>query len=123
MNAPSAPKSEAVHSALLPCPSCGSENVSYCGISVRPFCADCGHGPTNYGTKARGIAAWNASSRRANAKIDADAALRASHDALREALAGLLNDTQHKDHDCGDEKYCPVLQARAALAAAKEVAK
>ena len=34
---------------------------------------------------------------------------------LAEALRDLLNDTQHKDHDCGDERWCPVIAARAAL--------
>lgn len=34
---------------------------------------------------------------------------------LREALRDLLEDTQHKDHDCGDEEWCPVIKARAAL--------
>lgn len=33
---------------------------------------------------------------------------------LREALAGLLNDTQHSEHNCGDPQ-CPVDAARAAL--------
>jgi len=34
---------------------------------------------------------------------------------LREALAGLLSDTQHSEHNCKD-KHCPVKSARAALA-------
>jgi hypothetical protein len=34
---------------------------------------------------------------------------------LAEALRGLLNDTQHKDHNCGDTEWCPVAKARAAL--------
>jgi hypothetical protein len=34
---------------------------------------------------------------------------------LAEALRGLLNDTQHKDHNCGDAEWCPVIAARAAL--------
>lgn len=33
---------------------------------------------------------------------------------LRAALRGLLTDTQHAEHDCGDED-CPVAVARAAL--------
>jgi hypothetical protein len=33
---------------------------------------------------------------------------------LKSALEGLLNDTQHSDHDCGDE-MCPVEIARKAL--------
>lgn len=34
---------------------------------------------------------------------------------LEQALRELLNDTQHKDHDCGDKRYCPVYHARKAL--------
>jgi len=34
---------------------------------------------------------------------------------LEVALRDLLDDTQHIDHDCGDDEYCPVLAARAAL--------
>lgn len=29
---------------------------------------------------------------------------------LEVALRDLLEDTQHKDHDCGDEEWCPVLR-------------
>lgn len=28
------------------------------------------------------------------------------------ALKGLLNDTQHKDHDCVDMEFCPVEEAK-----------
>jgi len=41
--------------------------------------------------------------------------LEVENERLREALKDLLEDTQHKDHDCGDEKWCPVIKARAAL--------
>lgn len=34
---------------------------------------------------------------------------------LEEALRNLLQDTQHKNHDCGDDEWCPVIAARAAL--------
>jgi len=34
---------------------------------------------------------------------------------LEAALQALLDDTQHRDHDCGDEEWCPVIAARAAL--------
>ena len=37
------------------------------------------------------------------------------HDALVEALRNLLADTQHAEHNCGDEDY-PVAKARALLA-------
>lgn len=45
--------------------------------------------------------------------------LRAEVEQLRAALQGLLNDTQHSLHDCGDAD-CPVAIARAALGAARE---
>lgn len=37
---------------------------------------------------------------------------REAKDELLGALQNLLMDTQHAEHDCGDEKYCPVLKAR-----------
>lgn len=40
--------------------------------------------------------------------------LSAENERLREALRELLEDSQHVDHNCGDED-CPVLNARAAL--------
>jgi hypothetical protein len=43
--------------------------------------------------------------------------LNAVNAQLVEALHNLLYDTQHAEHDCGDEKWCPVIAARAALAA------
>jgi hypothetical protein len=39
---------------------------------------------------------------------------------LLEALEDLLQDTQHDDHICEDLKWCPVVKARAAIAAARE---
>ena len=38
-----------------------------------------------------------------------------NHDAIMEALRNLLADTQHAEHNCGDED-CPVAKARALLA-------
>lgn len=35
---------------------------------------------------------------------------------LLEALKELLQDTQHVNHNCGDEAWCPVIKARAAIA-------
>ncbi len=35
--------------------------------------------------------------------------------AVLVALENLLQDTQHKDHDCGDEEHCPVAKAKKAL--------
>lgn len=34
---------------------------------------------------------------------------------LEKGLTNLLEDTQHKDHDCGDGDNCPVLVARKLL--------
>lgn len=34
---------------LSPCPECGAEDVAWCGISVRPYCQNCGNwGAVNY---------------------------------------------------------------------------
>ena len=48
----------------------------------------------------------------------AQAALDACHaEELATALRDLLEDTQHRDHNCGDTpENCPVLKARALLA-------
>lgn len=45
-------------------------------------------------------------------RIEAQAA---EIERLRAALKDLLQDTQHKDHDCGDEEWCPVIKARKVL--------
>ena len=37
---------------------------------------------------------------------------------LIETLKDLLNDTQHSEHDCQDKKWCPVINARNAIAKA-----
>jgi hypothetical protein len=39
---------------------------------------------------------------------------------LESALKGLLSDTQHAEHSCDEEEWCPVLTARAALAGEKK---
>jgi hypothetical protein len=44
-----------------------------------------------------------------------DLELKAQVEKMREALRTLLNDTQHKEHNCGDMEYCSVLLARTAL--------
>lgn len=50
----------------------------------------------------------------------ANADLIAAAPDLLEALKDLLEDTQHRDHDCGDDpENCPVLRARAAIAKAE----
>ena len=42
------------------CPECGSGDVRWCAISVRPYCSDCHHwGPINYGTAVDAIMQWN----------------------------------------------------------------
>lgn len=50
---------------------------------------------------------------------EADARLIAAAPELLEALKDLLSDTQHSTHDCGDEEWCPVIKARAAIAKAQ----
>ncbi len=45
------------------CPKCGSGDVNFCGISVRPYCNECGHwGRVNYGTQQDAIDNWNEAS-------------------------------------------------------------
>jgi len=39
--------------------------------------------------------------------------LKEQNEEVLAALVGLLNDTQHSSHDCGDEEWCPVLKAQA----------
>lgn len=48
------------------------------------------------------------------ALLDELAALRKENEALRDALKGLLADTQHSEHHCGDSE-CPVDAARTAI--------
>ena len=47
--------------------------------------------------------------------MDDNANLLQRIEELEGALRGLLGHSNISAHDCGDEKYCPVLQARAAL--------
>lgn len=50
------------------CPECGSGDVRWCSISVRPYCADCHTwGSVNFGAASDAIKAWNT---RASAKLD-----------------------------------------------------
>lgn len=56
---------------LSPCPKCGGENLAWCGISVRPYCRECGHwGRVNHGAANDAIEAWNSSASRAEANAD-----------------------------------------------------
>lgn len=48
-------------------------------------------------------------------------ALRTDAGALWSALWGLSNDSQHIDHDCGDEIDCPVANARKVLEETKGI--
>ena len=42
------------------CPACGSNDISWCNISVRPYCNECGHwGRVNYGGPLDAVKAWN----------------------------------------------------------------
>ena len=38
--------------------------------------------------------------------------LKEQNEEVLSALVGLLNDTQHSSHECGDTKWCPVLRAK-----------
>ena len=42
-------------------------------------------------------------------------ALDAAVEPYRQALRELLQDTQHVDHNCGDDENCPVIKARKLL--------
>jgi hypothetical protein len=43
------------------CPNCGSGDVEFCAISVRPYCVECNHwGPVNFGTVDDAVSDWNA---------------------------------------------------------------
>lgn len=45
---------------MLPCPKCGSGDVRWCNISVRPHCGDCGYwAPVNFGSAEEAVIAWN----------------------------------------------------------------
>jgi hypothetical protein len=65
-----------------------------------------GFGPKTLGTINTG-----------NDEYFANARLIAAAPDLLQALCWLLADTQHRDHDCGDDS-CPVATARAAIAKA-----
>lgn len=42
------------------CPQCGSGDVKFCNISVRPYCNECKYwAPMHFGTKADAITRWN----------------------------------------------------------------
>ena len=42
------------------CPNCGSGDVQWCNISVRPYCAECHTwGAVNFGSADDAIKAWN----------------------------------------------------------------
>lgn len=43
------------------CPECGSGDVRWCNVSVRPYCNDCKTwGPFNYGSADKAADDWNA---------------------------------------------------------------
>lgn len=43
------------------CPECGSGDIGFCEVSVRPYCRECNHwAPVNCGSKADAIRLWNA---------------------------------------------------------------
>lgn len=42
------------------CPECGSGDVRWCSVSVRPYCNECRHwGPINFGSEQDAVDAWN----------------------------------------------------------------
>lgn len=50
------------------CPECGSSDVRWCSISVRPYCNDCKTwGAVHFGPASDAIKAWN---KRAISKLD-----------------------------------------------------
>lgn len=43
------------------CPECGSGDIRWCGISVRPYCGECSYwGPVNLGSQGQAVARHNA---------------------------------------------------------------
>lgn len=53
---------------IMCCPNCGSGDVNYCSISVRPYCNECKYwGSVNWnGTKHDAIKKWNKDAKAAN---------------------------------------------------------
>ncbi len=50
------------------CPHCGSGDVRWCGISVRPYCAECQYwAPVNFGPASEAVQKWNAHLHRVSA--------------------------------------------------------
>lgn len=42
------------------CPRCGSGDIMWCNISVRPFCDECKYwGAINYGPVQEAVDSWN----------------------------------------------------------------
>lgn len=55
----------AVPGLIQKCPRCGSGDVEFCHISVRPYCRECNHwGAVNFGTVGDAVRAWNAALKR-----------------------------------------------------------
>lgn len=53
-------KPQGVPGLIQKCPNCGSGDVEFCHISVRPYCRECNHwGAVNFGTKGDAIREWN----------------------------------------------------------------
>lgn len=51
---------DAIRLGLDFCPNCSSGDVRWCGISVRPYCNECGHwGQSHHGTAEEAIKRWN----------------------------------------------------------------
>ncbi len=57
---PEDPVHDAIRFGLNNCPRCGSGDVRWCGISVRPYCNECGHwGMAHHGNAEQAIERWN----------------------------------------------------------------
>ena len=60
MKRPTSAQQPQRESELRNCPNCGSGDVLFCEISVRPHCNDCKHwAPVNHGTKQEAVDKWN----------------------------------------------------------------
>lgn len=61
LNEPAPPKKRYPKNLVRLCPNCGSGDVEFCAISVRPYCVECNHwGPVNFGTVDDAVSDWNA---------------------------------------------------------------
>jgi len=80
---------------LEPCSECGSSDLAWCGISVRPYCRECGHwGRVNYGSPEEAIKNWNASYERVvetQEKLEQHASLLNENQRLKDTIRTMMN--------------------------------